>query len=166
MMERVRPRSSLLEMLKPAEAPPTPTPEPEPVANVEGEPASGEAIIPLPQPGDPYDTAHARSSNKPLPTLRFIKGDGIKGLPYANLDSIDWEPAEKPGHGPTIVVRFAGIVAREARISGRNLLQLFDLLSYHRVAWVRELPPGRDFKDGKATVITDITVGLITEVPA
>ncbi len=103
MMERVRPRSSLLEMLKPAETPPTPTPEPEPVANVEGEPASGEAIIPLPQPGDPYDTAHARSSNKPLPTLRFIKGDGIKGLPYANLDSIDWLPAEKPGLGPMIV---------------------------------------------------------------
>jgi hypothetical protein len=136
------------------------------VANVEGESASGEAIIPLPQPGDPYDTAHARSSNKPLPTLRFIKGAAIKGLPYANLDSIDWEPAEKPGLGPTIVVRFAGIVAREARISGRNLLQLFDLLAYHRVAWVRELPPGRDFKDGKATVITGITVGLITEVPA
>ena len=153
-------------MLKPAEAPPPPPSEPEPVADVEVESASGEAIIPLPQPGDPYDTAHARSSNKPLPTLRFIKGDSIRGLPYANLDSIDWEPAEKPGLGPTIVVRFAGIVAREARISGRNLLQLFDLLSYHRVAWVRELPPGRDFKDGKVTVITGITVGLITEVPA
>jgi hypothetical protein len=164
MMERVRPKSSLLEMLKPAEAPPPR--EPEPVADAEGESASGEAIIPLPQPGDAYDTAHARSSNKPLPTLRFIKGDGIKGLPYANLDSIDWLPAEKPGLGPMIVLRFAGIVAREARISGRNLLQLFDLLSYHRVAWVRELPPGRDFKDGKATVITGITVGLITEVPA
>ena len=65
-----------------------------------------------------------------------------------------------------IVLRFAGIVAREARISGRNLLQLFDLLSHHRVAWVRELPPGRDFKDSKVTVITGITVGLITEVPA
>jgi hypothetical protein len=163
-MERVRPRSSLLDMLKPAETPPAP--DLKPVIDVEAEPPSGEAIIPLPQPGDPYDAAHARPGNKPLPTLRFIKGDGIKGLPYANLDSIDWLPAEKPGLGPTIVLRFAGIVAREARISGRNLLQLFDLLSYHRVAWVRELPPGRDFKDGQATVITGITVGPILEVPA
>lgn len=161
-MERVRPKSSILDMLKPAET--STAPDVKPVTNVEAEPPSGEAIIPLPQPGDPYDAAHARPGNKPLPTLRFLQGDGIRGLPYANLDSIDWLPADRPGVGPTIVLRFAGIVAREARISGRNLLQLFDLLSFHRVAWVRELPPGRDFKDGKATVITSITVGLIKEL--
>jgi hypothetical protein len=164
IMERIRPKSSILDMLKPAEA--SPTPEARPVVEFEAESPTGEAIIPLPQPGDPYDTAHARSSNKPLPTLRFIRGENIRGLPYANLDSIDWLPSEKPGLGPMIVLRFAGIIAREARISGRNLLLLYDLLAHHRVAWVRELPLGRDFKEGKATVITGITVGPVTEFPA
>ena len=40
----------------------------------------------LPQPGSPYDAAYSRASNKPVPTLRFIIGDTIRGLPYANYD--------------------------------------------------------------------------------
>jgi hypothetical protein len=120
----------------------------------------------LPQPGSAYDAAHSRSSNKPLPTLRLIIGETIRGLPYANYDSIDWQVADKPGASPAIVMRFTGLVPREAIITGRNLLKLYDLLSHHRVAWVRELPKGRDFKQAGETVITGIVVKPITEIPA
>jgi hypothetical protein len=123
-------------------------------------------FVALPQPGSPYDTAYSRASNKPVPTLRFIIGETMRGFPYANYDSIDWLVADKPGAGPTIVMRFTGLVPREAIIAGRRLLKLYDLLSHHRVAWVRELPKGKDFEDGVHTVITGITVCPITEMPA
>ncbi len=57
-------------------------------------------------------------------------------------------------------------MAREAIIAGRHLLKLYDLLSYHRVAWVRELPKGKDFMDKGHTVVTGITINRITEMPA
>jgi hypothetical protein len=128
-------------------------------------PASDDLAL-LPRPGSPYDAAHARASNKPVPTLRLIMGDTIRGLPYANYDSIDWQVPDKAGASPAIVIRFTGLVPREAIISGRNLLKLYDLLSYHRVAWVRELPRGKDFKDAAATVVTGIVVDRIKEMPA
>ena len=118
----------------------------------------GERLIALPEPGSAYDAAYARPNNKPLTTLRFVIGDKVRGLPYANLDSIDWEPAEKPGGGPVIVLLFAGVQVRKAVIAGRHMLLMYDLLCDHRLAWVRELPKGRDFKDRDATVITGITI--------
>lgn len=120
----------------------------------------------LPQPGSAYDAAYSRSSNKPVPTLRLVIGDTIRGLPYANYDSIDWLVSVDPGASPAIVMRFTGLIPREAVITGRNLLKLYDLLSHHRVAWVRELPKGRDFKDNAATVVTGIAVNRIKEMPA
>jgi hypothetical protein len=75
-------------------------------------------------------------------------------------------PPEKPGAGPSIVIRFTGLVPREAIISGRHLLKLYDLLSDHRVAWVRELPKGKDFLDKGQAVITRITISRITQMPA
>lgn len=120
----------------------------------------------LPLPGSPYDAAHSRASNKPLPTLRFIIGDTIRGLPYASLESVDWLVPDRPGASPAIVIRFTGLVAREAVITGRNLLKLYDLLSYHRVAWVRELPKGKDFLGADKMVITGIAVNRISEMPA
>jgi hypothetical protein len=165
VMGLARPRSSIREILNAEDTPP-PVPEAKPVDEIEGKPPALEALIPLPQPGDPYEAAYARPGPVPLPTLRFLKGEGIRGLPYANLDSIDWLPSEKPGGSPSIVLRFSGLIPREAIIAGRHLLKLYDLLAYHRVAWVRELPPGRDFRDVKETVITGITLGPITELPA
>jgi hypothetical protein len=120
----------------------------------------------LPQFGSPYDAAYSRAENKPMATLRFIIGDSIRGFPYSNYDSIDWQAPDKPGASPSIVIRFTGLIAREAIIAGRHLLKLYDLLSHHRVAWVRELPKGKDFMDAKATVITSITINRIAEMPA
>jgi hypothetical protein len=164
LRERVRPKSTLLEM-KPAAAR---QPAPETPEDTEQGSSALDDFASLPQPGSPYDAAHARASNKPVPTLRFVIGDTIRGLPYANYDSIDWLVADKPGAAPAIVIRFTGLVPREAIIAGRHLLKLYDLLSHHRVAWVRELPKGKDFKDkdDKATVITGITIRRITEMPA
>jgi hypothetical protein len=101
-----------------------------------------------------------------VPMLRFVMGDNIRGLPYANYDSIDWLVADKEGASPAIVMRFTGLIPREAIIAGRHLLKLYDLLSHHRVAWVRVLPKGKDFMDKGMTVVTSITVGRITEMPA
>jgi hypothetical protein len=164
LRQRVRPQSTLLEM-KPAAArqPAVETPE-----ETGTESSALDDFAALPQPGSAYDAAHSRASNKPVPTLRFVMGDAVRGLPYANFDSIDWQVADKPGASPAIVIRFTGLVAREVVIAGRHLLKLYDLLSHHRVAWVRQLPKGKDFrdKDDKATVITGITISRITEVPA
>jgi hypothetical protein len=134
-------------------------------AVAEPEPSAVDDFASLPQPGSAYDAAHSRASNKPVPTLSFVIGDTIRGLPNANYDSIDWVVPEKPEASPFIVMRFTGLVPREAVIAGRNLLKLYDLLSNHRVSWVRELPKGKDFLDKGMTVVTSITVGRITEMP-
>ena len=158
-LARTRPKSTLLDHPGKAAARP-----PEHAAADDS--GVEEKPTPLPQAGDPYDTAYSRPANKPVPTLRFVMGDhSVRGLPYASYDSIDWLPSG-PGHGPSIVLRFTGIVPREAIIEGRHLPLLYDLLAWHRIAWVRELPGGKDFQDGKATVITRLTVNRITEAPA
>jgi hypothetical protein len=161
LRERVRPKSTLLDDISRAAArgarPDGDDEEPAP---------DGDAIIPLPQPGSPYDAAHARPESKPLPTLRFVMGDTVRGLPYANLDSIDLVPADQPGGGPVIVIRFNGIVAREVKITGRHLFKLYDLLTAHRVSWVRALPKGKDFMGDGVTVVTGIVIERIKEVPA
>jgi hypothetical protein len=162
VIDMARPKSSFQEMIKAPVSPASDTDD----ADIGLDSPAGEKLIPLPQPGDPYDSAYSRPANQPLPTLRFVKGDEIRGLPYANLDSIDWMPADKPGGSPAIILRFSGIIAREAIIRGRHLLLLFDYLSYHRIAWVRELPEGRDFKDAQKPVIRSITVEPIKEFPA
>jgi hypothetical protein len=159
---RPRPKSTLVSDIKPAAVRgPAAAKEPEFLA----ETPEGDQIVALPQPGDPYETAHSRPGNKPVPTLRFIMGDTVRGLPYASLDSIDLLPGDKPGDGPKIVILFTGLVPRKAVITGRQLLMLFDLLSYHRVAWVRELPKEKDFRNHPETVVTGITVERITAMP-
>jgi hypothetical protein len=157
---RMRPKSTLLTDIKPSVARGA-----ESEQDAEAEPADGDRFVALPQPGDPYDTAYSRPRNTPVPTLRFVMGDTIRGLPYANLDSIGLVPNDKPGAAPAIVIVFSGVIPRKAVITGRHLLVLLDMLSDHRIAWVRELPKGRDFKDGKTTVITGIAIERVTEMP-
>jgi hypothetical protein len=160
-LSRTRPVSTLLDMKTAARQPVGETPGETEI----GSPASDD-FASLPQPGSAYDAAYSRASNKPVPTIHFVIGDSILGLPYANLDSIDWLVPDKPGASPAIVMRFTGLIPREAIINGRNMLRMYDLLSHHRVAWVRELPKGRDFKDNAATVVTGIAVNRIKEIPA
>ena len=101
-------------------------------------------------------------ANKPLPTLVLLLADAsAKGFSYANLDTVDLLPSSDPGQGPVIVLTFAGITATEILLSGRNLDGLYLPLCFHRVAWIRERSPSRDFIPAAETVITGIT---ITEV--
>jgi hypothetical protein len=144
---KVRPVSGIRELI---ENPAIVEPE-----ETDGEIAA-EKLIPLPRPGDDYK-AYARAANKPVLTLRFLMADAsVRGFPYTNLDTIDLVPGDRPDAGPVIVVRFAGITATEARIEGRRLDRLYDQLGHHRIAWVRELPPRRDFKDAGEPVINRI----------
>lgn len=122
--------------------------------------SSPDELQPLPLPGAAYE-AFSRASNKPQLTVCFLLADAtIKGLAYANLDSIDLVPGGSPGVGPAIVARFAGGMGIvEVRIEGRNLMVLYDKVRQHRIGWARELPPERDFIDHKATVINRISFG-------
>jgi hypothetical protein len=159
---RIRSESTLLAKTGKASAR---QPEPEMAEGTGMEPEAGEKREALPLPGSAYDAAYARPNNRPLPTLHLVIGDAVKGLPYSNLDSIDLLPGDKPGVGPAIVILFTGIIPRKAKITGRHLGLLHDLISDHRIKWVRELPKGRDFKDkdDKATVITGITIEPVKE---
>lgn len=133
--------------------------EPEAAADAGLRPEPDEKFVALPKPGSVY-AAYSRPITSSLTTLRFMVGDAVKGLPYANLDSIDWEPVDKPGGGPLIVMVFAGVVARKVIITGRQMLFMYDMLTEHKISWVRELPKGRDFRerDDNATVVTSITI--------
>ena len=41
------------------------------------------------------------------------------------------------------MLRFADVVPMEVAMAGRNLDELYDHLGYHKIAWVRALPPGK-----------------------
>jgi hypothetical protein len=116
-----------------------------------------EELHPLPLPGDEY-VAYSRSSNKPTLSLRFVLADAsVRGFSFASLDTFDLKPGEKPGQGPMLVLRFDGSKGTEAVLEGRHLDTLYDHLGDHRIRWVRELPPGRDFLDADKPVINRIT---------
>lgn len=118
-------------------------------------------LPPLPGQGEAYK-AHARASNKPLATLVLLMGDAsARGFSYSNLDTLDLVPGNDPGQGPMICMRFNGIVATEVRVSGRNIDGLYSYLGHHRVAWVKERPPSRDFIPQGETVVTGIRISKI-----
>jgi hypothetical protein len=120
-----------------------------------------EHLAPLPRPGDEYK-AHARAANKPVLTIRFLLADAaIRGFPYANLDGVDLAAGGAPGGAPAIVLRFAGLRPTEATLEGRNLDRLYDMLGHHRIAWVRELPTRRDFKEAGEPVINRISFAVL-----
>ena len=158
----LRGKFSIDEMLSTPEASAEPEAEarlPEPVKPI----AAVEDSEFLPAAGDPYK-AHARQSHKPEPTLHLLLRDGTyRGFSWGNYDSIDLLPGAEPGDGPVLVLRFAGIMAREVLITGRNLSKLHVYLGQQRIAWVRELPAKRGFADPQAAVITGLLVRPVEE---
>jgi hypothetical protein len=120
-----------------------------------------DGLIPLPGPGDPYK-AHARPDNKALLTLTFLcQNSAEEGFAYADLRRIRLLPADKPGGGPVLVLLFTEAAVTEVRIVGRRLDTMRDYIRYHRVAWLRELPPGKMLADRNAAVITGITINQV-----
>jgi hypothetical protein len=57
--------------------------------------------------------------------------------------------------------RFVEAVITEVRVEGRHLDVLESLLRNHRVAWLRELPPGKMHQDKSATVLTRFTFTMV-----
>jgi hypothetical protein len=155
--DRARPHSTLLTEVGKASRQPIPATE------EEADSPAGEDFAVLPQPGSPYDAAYGRPGNKPEITLHVLLGDGFsKGYAWSNFDSVDTVAAEAPGGGPVLVVRFAGLVPTELRISGSNLSKLHACIGRQRIAWIREQPSKRGFdaasdKD-KAEIITGIAI--------
>jgi hypothetical protein len=143
----------------PSQAPapsPSPSPAPSPEANADGEVLSFEKLARLPQAADPYE-AHARPVPQFLPMLLLIDRHGMKhAISYHDLRIIDSLPAKRPGHGPGLLLRCPGL--RDAELEGMNLDNLLGLLYLHRVAWIRELPPGGTVKEENAIVITRMTI--------
>ena len=161
LMLRTRPRSTLLP--GPGSKAAVKPPEPETVADGRAETGPWEDYDPLPQAGSPY-VAYARPGNKPEMVLHVMLKDGFsKGYAWSNFDSVDTAPGDKPGSGPVLVVRFAGLVPTELRISGSNLGKLHACIGRQRIAWIREQPSARGFDGvaapgGNAEVITSIAV--------
>lgn len=127
-------------------------------------PLPGQPPKPGPDEGDPLPPdsadyqAFGRTANKPLLSFLCLMGNAdIIGLQYAHLET----PAEflraKPERGAqSIVLRFSGHEPTEMRIEGRNLGELFGHLMQHRIPWLRELPPARDYEPDAVPVITRI----------
>lgn len=153
---RIRPKSSLIAEIGKAAA--TRQPVPDAVDDAEAATPARDDLIPLPQPGDGYK-AHARPDNKALLTLRFLlKDSAVEGFSYSDLRRIRLLPSDKPGGGPVLVLRFVEAVIVEVRIEGRHLEAMHNYLGYHRIAWVRELPPGKMLGDGMAAAVTGISI--------
>jgi hypothetical protein len=88
----------------------------------------------------------------------LLKDSAEEGFSYSDLRRIRLLPAGKPGLGPVLVLLFVEAAVTEVRIEGRRLDTMRDYIRYHRIAWVRELPPGTMLADKVAAVITGITI--------
>jgi hypothetical protein len=133
-------------------------PEPEEAGQADGMAAALDDFIPGPEPGDPYK-AHSRANNKPLLMIRFfLKDSAEEWFSYSDLRRVRVLPGKKAGEPPSLLLRF---IEEEVRIDGLRFDAMRDSLAYHRIAWVRELPPGTMLADKTAAVVTRVT---ITEV--
>jgi hypothetical protein len=152
-LTRPRPQSTLLTAVKPAAAR-----GPDAARDIPPEIPALDDLVPLPQPGDAYK-AYARPDNKALLTLRFLLPDAsVEGFAYSDLRHTRMQPGDDPGKGPVLVLRFVEAVITEVRIEGRHLDVMADLIAYHRVAWMRALPPGKMHHEKNAAVITRMTL--------
>lgn len=135
-------------------------PETESAANGTEMPADpADEVLSLPVAGDPYQ-ARSRAANRGIPTFHLLLADGSsRGFSYSSLDGIDLLPGKQPGEGPRLVLTIAGILPKSVVITGRKLEAIRDHLGFHRIAWLQELPPGRDFLADEAEVITNIDIG-------
>jgi hypothetical protein len=157
-----RPKSTLLP--GPGSKAAVKPPEPGVAASTVVEEGPWDDYDPLPTPGSPYAAAYSRVSNKPELVLHVMLKDGFsKGYAWNNFDSVDMAPGDKPGSGPVLVVRFAGLAPTELRISCNDLGMLHACIGRQRISWIREQPSKRGFNGVAAhgeskEVITSITL--------
>ena len=150
LLSRVRPKSTLLDM-----KPPVRRPDPDTEWETSPDIPALDDMVPLPQPGDSYK-AFARPDNKSLLMIRFLLQDGtVEGFAYCDMRKTRITSGDDPGAGPVLLLKFDDT---EVRIEGRKLDGLANLVHFHRVSWMRELPPGKMIHEKNAPVITRITI--------
>ena len=131
-------------------------PKPEAAGAVPATPSPDKAD-PLPRPGDAYK-AHGRHGNKADLTIHFVLKDySYEGFSYGDFERVRLLPADKPGVGPVLILRFNGSVVTDVRIEGRNLHPLYHWIGLHRLPWIWEHPSPKDFVDEDATIVGRIT---------
>jgi hypothetical protein len=117
-----------------------------------------EEVTLLPRAGDPYK-AYARPANQMLPMLYLLlANEMIDGFSLANLDRVTLLPSSDAGQGPVLVIKFGDT---EVRLGGRHLNDLVSYVGFHRVAWIRERSPSRDFIPETETVVTCIKISKV-----
>src|SRR5579872_5362897 len=110
----------------------------------------------LPDPGKGYEPCSQPSQNA-LYTLHCVLGaEGYISFQYVHLDSQSSLSAD--GKGQVIRLRFCGSKITAVTIRGRNLLQLYDSIHQHRIAWVMRIDRDRDFGTGNEPVVTEIDI--------
>lgn len=155
-MVRPRPKSMLFDLTSAAARGPDTAEVPTAIPAIDD-------LVPLPQPGDAYK-AYSRPDNKSLLMLRFLLQDGsVEGFAYCDLRRTRMQPGDDPGSGPVLLLRFVEAVITEVRIEGRYLDMLADLLAFHRVAWLRELPAGMMLHEKNTAVITGVTLRVLED---
>ena len=91
--------------------------------------------------------------------LHFVLKDySYEGFAYADCERVRFAPADKPGGGDVLTIRFNGSVVTEAVIEGRHLHSLYHWIGLHRLPWVWEHPSPARFTDANAAVISRITL--------
>jgi hypothetical protein len=90
----------------------------------------------------------ANATNRPVYSIHFLTSKGeVRSFQYLHLDS------NSTFASGAISIRFMGMRPVNVKIFGRNLRRLYDYIHQHRISWVVEIAPGRDFiKDGEPVV--------------
>jgi hypothetical protein len=110
----------------------------------------------LPLPGGEY-LACNRLGNKPEMMLTLIRHNGeMTDFAYGDLRRMDYRLPTTPSGKPVLVLQFIGLAV--VIVKGRRLDTLYRGLHRHRVSWLWELPPGQDFLESDAVVISEIQI--------
>jgi hypothetical protein len=121
----------------------------------------------LPGPGDDYKAA-AVPANGELTRLWCIMGkDQFRagGKPYRFFQYVHLDSDGEVGfdqHGQVLSFRFSGMTPVLITVRGRNLIQICDYISLHRLPWIRVAD--RDFLPGEAMDAGGNPVPIITGI--
>jgi hypothetical protein len=145
------------------------TPEPAPLPAVDA--GEGAQADDRPDLGGPYRAfAHPRSHTLQTLHLYFNAAErrryGKKKMQvqYEHLDSDDPESEGMADDGQSFTFVVSG-ARKQLRIvvRGRRLEEGYDLLTFHRLQWMRSADSERDFGQGDEPVITGFQIEPITE---
>ncbi|MFM7739696.1 MAG: hypothetical protein ACKO9H_09850, partial [Planctomycetota bacterium] len=99
--------------------------------------------------------AYAEPSDQLLPCVHFVLSDGsIVSFQNYHLESPGKLSILPQGGGHRIELTFRGTDEFKVLIEGHNLLDLYDHLNQHRIAWVREFAEEMNFNSEPRLKIT------------